>query len=175
MSVSQNPLLVNCVQVSTPKFNERRLDEAKFPFIMVDAIFIKSRDGDRVVSRAALNISGIREDGVREILGVKIGDTESYATWEETFRWLKSRGLKGVLFVVSDQHAGLVEAVRKHFQGVTWQRFQVHLMRNILSFCSTRHRKDIAEKAKLVFQAPDMTEARRRLNEFIEQFEKSAS
>jgi len=152
-------------------FNERRLDEAKYPFIMVDATFIKSRDGDRVVSRAALIISGIREDGVREVLGLKIGDTETYATWEETFRWLKSRGLKGVLFVVSDQHAGLTEAVRKHFQGATWQRCQVHLMRNISGFCSTRHRKDVAEKAKLVLQAPDMTEARRRLNEFIEQFE----
>jgi len=155
-------------------FNERRLDEAKYPFIMVDATFIKSRDGDRVVSRAALIISGIREDGVREVLGLKIGDTETYATWEETFRWLKSRGLKGVLFVVSDQHAGLTEAVRKHFQGAAWQRCQVHLMRNISGFCSTRHRKDVAEKAKLVLQAPDMTEARRRLNEFIEQFEKVA-
>ena len=72
-------------------FNERRLDEAKFPFIMVDATFIKSREGDRVVSRAVLIISGIREDGHREILGLRIGDTESYATWEETFRWLKSR------------------------------------------------------------------------------------
>ena len=155
-------------------FNERRLDEAKFPFIMVDATFIKSREGDRVVSRAVLIISGIREDGHREILGLRIGDTESYATWEETFRWLKSRGLKGVLFVVSDQHAGLVEAARKHFQGATWQRCQVHLMRNILGSCSTRHRKDVAEKAKLVLQAPDITDARCRLNVFIEQFEKLA-
>ena len=155
-------------------FNERRLDDAKFPFIMVDATFIKSREGDCVVSRAVLIISGIREDGSREILGLKIGDTESFATWEETFRWLKSRGLKGVLFIVSDQHAGLVEATRKHFQGATWQRCQVHLMRNILGSCSTRHRKDVAEKAKLVLQAPDMTEARRRLNEFVEQFEKLA-
>lgn len=155
-------------------FNERRLDNVKFPFIMVDAMFIKSRDDERVVSRAALIVSGIREDGYREILGVKIGDTESFSTWEEMFRWLKNRGLKGVFFIVSDQHAGLVEAARKHFQGATWQRCQVHLMRNILGSCSIRHRKDVADKAKLVLQAPDMTEARRRLNEFVEQFEKSA-
>jgi putative transposase len=155
-------------------FNERRFDNDKFPFIMVDAMFIKSRDGDRVVSRAALIISGIREDGYREVLGIKIGDTESFSTWEETFRWLKGRGLKGVIYIVSDQHAGLVEAARKHFQGATWQRCQVHLMRNILGSCSIRHRKDVAEKAKLVFQAPDMADAKRRLNEFIELFEKSA-
>lgn len=75
---------------------------------------------------------------------------------------------------MSDQHADLVEAARKHFLGATWQRCQVHLMRNILGACPIRHRKDVAEKAKLVLQAPDMTEARRRLNEFIEQFEKLA-
>lgn len=155
-------------------FNERRFDDVSFPFIMVDAMFIKSRDGDRVVSRAALTISGIRKDGYREILGVQIGDTESFATWDETFRWLKSRGLKGVMFVISDQHAGLVEAARKHFQGATWQRCQVHLMRNIMGSCSMRHRKDVVEKTKLVLQAPDMKEARRRLNEFADAFEKRA-
>ena len=63
---------------------------------------------------------------------------------------------------------------QSHFQGATWQRCQVHLMRNILGFCSIRHRKDVAAKAKLVLQAPDMAEAKRRLNEFVEQFEKSA-
>lgn len=153
-------------------FNERRFDGDNYPFIMVDAMFIKCREGDRVVSRAALTLSGIRSDGYREILGLRIGDTESYATWDEAFKWLKSRGLKGVMYVVSDQHAGLVEAARKHFQGATWQRCQVHLMRNILGSCSVRHRKDVAEKAKLVFQAPDMEEARRRRDEFIETFEK---
>ena len=127
---------------------------------MVDAMFIKCRDCDRGVSRAALIISGIRNDGYREILGLRIDDTESYATWDEAFKWLKSRGLKSFMYVVSDQHAGLVEAARKHFQGATWQRYQVHLMRNILGFTSVRHRKDVAEKAKLVFQAPDMEEAK---------------
>lgn len=155
-------------------FNERRFDGDSYPFIMVDAMFIKCREGDRVVSRAALTISGIRSDGYREILGLRIGDTESYATWDEAFKWLKSRGLKGVMFVVSDQHAGLVEAARKHFQGATWQRCQVHLMRNILGSCSVRHRKEVAEKVKLVFQAPDMEEARRRRDEFIESFVRKA-
>ena len=76
-------------------FNERRLEGATHPFVLVDALFVKSREGDRVVSRAALVVSGIRSDGYREILGVKIGDTESFATWDETFRWLKGRGLQG--------------------------------------------------------------------------------
>lgn len=153
-------------------FNERRLDEHDYPFIMVDAMFFKSRDSDRVVSRAALTISGIRADGYREVLGIRIGETESYATWEEAFKWLKSRGLKGVVYLISDQHSGLVEAARRYFQGVSWQRCQVHLMRNILGSCSLKYRKEVAEQVKLIFQSADMLEARRRLDAFITEFEK---
>ncbi len=128
-----------------------------------------------MVSRAALVVSGIRKDGFREILGVKIGDTESFVTWDETFRWLKGRGLKGVMFVVSDSHGGLTQAVGKHLHGATWQRCQVHLMRNILGSCSARVRADVAAAAKRVFHATDMAEARRRLDEFVERFEKTAA
>ncbi len=155
-------------------FNERRFDGEDYPFILMDALFFKSREDDRVVSRAALTVSGIRSDGFREILGIQIGDTESFSTWDETFRWLKQRGLKGVMFVISDQHSGLTEAIKKHFQGATWQRCQVHLMRNILGATSVRKRGEVASYAKLVLQAPDMKEARRRLDDFIERFEKRA-
>ena len=86
-------------------FNERRL-EGKYPFLLVDALCLKSREDDRVVQRAALIVSGVGAGGYREILGVRIGDTESFATWDETFRWLKGRGLDGVAFVVSDEHGG---------------------------------------------------------------------
>ena len=154
-------------------FNERRLD-GEFPFVLVDALFIKCREEERVVSRAALVVSGIRSDGYREILGVRIGDTESFATWDETFRWLKGRGLKGVMFVISDQHGGLTEAAAKHFQGATWQRCQVHLMRNILGHSSPRIRPEVAQAAKRIFQAADRNEAERHLNEFVERFQKTA-
>lgn len=162
------------LDVRVRAFNERRFDGQIYPFILVDALFFKSRNEDRVVSRAALTISGVRSDGVREILGVQIGDTESFATWDETFRWLKGRGLQGVMFVISDQHSGLKEAIHKHFQGATWQRCQVHLMRNILGSCSIRYRSEVAACTKLVLQAPDMKEARRRLDEFVERFQKTA-
>jgi putative transposase len=154
-------------------FNERRL-EGDYPFVLVDALFIKSREEDRVVSRAALVVSGIRGDGHREILGVRMGDTESFATWEDMFRWLKGRGLKGVMFVVSDSHGGLTEAIARHFQGATWQRCQVHLMRNLLGHSSSRYRAAVAAYAKRVFQAPDRKEAERHLAEFVERFEKTA-
>ncbi len=154
-------------------FNERSL-EGEYPFVLVDAMFIQSRQDDRVVMRTVLIVSGVRNDGYREILGVKIGDSESFATWDETFRWLKRRGLKGVAFVISDQHTGLREAVARQFHNATWQRCQVHLMRNILDSCSTKVRTEVVTAAKLVFQAADLPEARRRLAEFGERFAKSA-
>ena len=154
-------------------FNERCLD-AIYPFLLVDALFIKSRDDDRVVSRAALIVSGIRHDGIREILGVRIGDTESFATWDETFRWLKARGLAGVMFVISDNHGGLTHGISRHFQGASWQRCQVDLLRNMLSHSPVKLRSEVAAHAKLVLHAQDMVEARRQLVEFIERFGKSA-
>ena len=154
-------------------FNERRLDSA-YPFVLVDALYIKSREGDRVLSRAALVLSGIRADGYREILGIKIGDSESFATWDESFRWLRSRGLKGVVFVISDSHSGLIQAIAKNFQGASWQRCQVHLMRNLLGYSPPKIRSEVAALAKLIFQSTDLVEANRRKEEFIERFANSA-
>ncbi|EQD53055.1 transposase, mutator type, partial [mine drainage metagenome] len=105
-------------------FNERRLT-AEYPFVRVDARVLTVCEEDCVVSKAALIASAIRADGVREIWGIQIGDSESFATWDDFFKWLKGRGLKGVRWVISDSHAGLVEAARQQFQGVTWQRCQV--------------------------------------------------
>lgn len=99
-----------------------------------DAFFLKDRIGDRVVSRAGLIVPGIRSDGYREILGVKIGDTESFVIWDETFRWLKGRGLKGVMFVVSDSHGERTRLVAKHFQGASPIRAQT------VFFCKTGSR-----------------------------------
>ena len=167
VSFSKSTVSALCtgLEVRVRAFNERRL-EGEYPFLLVDALFLKSREDDRVVQRAALVVSGVCAEGYREILGVKIGDTESFATWEETFRWLKGRGLSGVAFVVSDEHGGLTQALAKHFQGASWQRCQVHLMRNLLSHASVQVRAEVAAAAKLVFQAPDRAEAKRRLGEF---------
>ena len=155
-------------------FNERRLD-ADYPFLIVDALFTKSRNEDEsVVSRAVLTVTGIRADGCREVLGVQIGDTENAATWSDAFRWLKDRGVKGVQFVVSDDHGGLRQAIQKHFQGATWQRCQVHLMRNVLGRCSVRHRPEIIAAVRSIFNSQDKSEARRRLDEFVGTFQKIA-
>lgn len=175
VSFSKSTVSALCEQLEPriQAFNHRRLDGTTYPFVIVDALFIKSREGDRVVSKAVLIASGIRQDGIREILGLQIGDSESYGTWEEMFQWLKSRGLTGVVYLISDAHNGIKEAAKKCFQGSTWQRCQVHMMRNILSTCSFKTRADIAEHLKAIFHATDMQEARRRCDQFCEQFEKT--
>lgn len=104
-----------------------------------------------------------------------MGDSERFATWDEAFRWLKGRGLKGVMFVVFDEHGGLTQAIAQHFQGATWQRGQGSLMRNRLSHGPVKVRTEVAVAAKLVLQSSEMPEARRRLAAFSERFTKTAS
>lgn len=154
-------------------FLKRDLD-AGYPFVLVDALFIKARREDRVFSRAALIATGVSATGKREIIGLAIGDVESYATWNALFSDLRERGLRDVDFVISDDHLGLVEAIEKNFAGATWQRCQVHLMRNILGHASSKKRAEIAEAAKLVFGAQTLAEARRQRDEFVKRFAKSA-
>ena len=153
-------------------FNERRL--GVFPFVLVDAMYLKARDGESVESKAALIVSGVNAEGNREVLGVRIGDSESEAFWLETFRWLKGRGLKDVAYIVSDDHNGLVSAARRSFQGAIWQRCQVHFMRNVLSYTPSRHKATVGEGLKRIFRAETATEARERCAAFAEAMERKA-
>jgi transposase-like protein len=154
-------------------FLERKL-EGGYPFVIVDAMFTKVRGDGPVVSKALLIASGVRADGHREVLGLAIGDAESGAAWSDFFRTLKRRGVDGVDFVISDDHPGLVDAIAKNFSGATWQRCQVHVMRNLLGHAPTRERTAVLEAAKLIFGSTDLAEARQRHGEFAERFAKTA-
>jgi putative transposase len=99
------------------RWRNRPLEAKAYPYLFVDARYEKVRAEQRVVSQGVLLVSGVREDGFREILGVEVADTESEATYQELFRSLKARGLSGVELVVSDEHGGLKAAVERHFQG----------------------------------------------------------
>src|SRR5215203_2109452 len=103
-------------------WRSRRLEAETYPYVFVDARYEKVRLDGRVVNQGVLVVSGVRDDGFREILGVEVADTESEATYQELFRSLKQRGLSGVELVVSDEHEGLKSAVSRHFQGASHQR-----------------------------------------------------
>jgi putative transposase len=113
-------------------WNERPLESQAYPFVIVDALVVKVRRDEAVRATSALIVSGIKEQGMREVLGLWLGDSESEGTWADVFAGLKRRGLRGVEVLVSDDHAGLVKAAQRYFQGVLWQRCQVHLGRNVL-------------------------------------------
>jgi transposase-like protein len=155
-------------------WNNRDLRNMHYPFVLVDALVLKIREEGRVRSRSAMIAVGINTEGYREILGLMLGDSESEASWSEFFFWLKSRNLRGVDLIVSDDHKGLVKAVRQNFQGVSWQRCQTHFMRNILDAAPKSVEKELYPHLRAILDAPDIDTARVLLNQTLEIFEKKA-
>ena len=137
------------------EWNERDLGERLYPFLLVDAMVIRVRKCGRVRLCSVLVATGINQDGYREVLGLMIGDSESRESWYEFFDWLKGSGLRWVDLVVSDDHKGLVEAIETCFQGATWQRCQIHFVRNILDACPKSLEREFYQHLRLVFDAPD--------------------
>ena len=151
----------------------RRL-KGPYPFLLLDAMVIHVRKDDSVVPVAALIATGLSEDGQREILGLTLGDSENEASWDDMLRDLKGRGLCGVDLVVSDDHKGLKKAVQRHFQGVRWQRCQVHFLRNILGHAPVSQRGPLALALGRLFRADTKDESRALKNEIMGTFEKKA-
>jgi transposase-like protein len=155
-------------------WNTRPLQDRRYPFVIVDAMVLKVREEGRVRARGVLLAIGVNEEGYREVLGFMLGDSKSEASWSEFFSWLKSRGLRGVDLVVSDHHAGLVRAIRQHFQGVTWQRCQTHTLRNVLDATPRAWREEVHARVRACLDAPDPETARLLLNRVLEDFESRA-
>lgn len=156
------------------RFRQRGLADKRYPFVIVDALVVDVRQEEQVVSMAVLIAYGINEQGYREIVGCYLNDSESQQAWEQVFSDLKQRGLSGVEMVVSDSHGGLVSALKKHFQGASWQRCQTHFIRNILGQTPRRYRSELAQYLKLIFTAPDSQTARRLVNTLLETYQDKA-
>jgi putative transposase len=103
-----------------------------------------------------------------------VAESESEASWGAAFSELKQRGLRGVRYVVSDDHAGMVKAVGRHFQGAVWQRCQVHFVRNALSLCGGQQRPQVLRLMKAITEAPTREAARAALAAAIMEIEKKA-
>ncbi len=155
-------------------WNNRNLREKRYPFVLVDAIVLKIREDGRVRSRAAMIATGINEEGYREILGIKLGDSESEASWSEFFSWLKNRDLRGTDVVVSDSHSGLVKALRSQFQGSTWQRCQTHFMRNFLDATPKPLHDELYGRVRAMLDAPDVKTARLLYDQVVADYEEKA-
>ena len=155
------------------QFRRRPLTKA-YPFLIVDAIYVKARDAGRVKSKGLLVAIGVNEDGNREVLGFKAGDGESYEIWFSFFSELKEQGLHGVDLVVSDQHKGLVKAILEQFEGASWQRCQTHFSRNVLDKVPKKTQREVKVWLKDLYNSPNLEEARIRKEALVDYLEKYA-
>jgi len=147
-------------------WRNRRLSEP-YPYLIVDARYGLVRQGGRVSSQGALLVCAVGESGRRDIIGVYQANTESETSWTEVFRDLVRRGLTGVRLVVSDDHDGLVAAIRRVFQGAQWQRCQKHYLDNVLALVSRKDRGTLRQALRTVFDAASREHAERRLAEVV--------
>ena len=138
-------------------FRTRRLDHARFPYVYLDATYLHVRtEAAMVVSKAVVVATGVTEHGSREILGLDVGDSEDEVFWRAFLIGLKKRGLGGVQLVISDQHAGLVAALTRVFQGSAHQRCRVHFIRNVLAHVPKAETEMVAAVFRTIFAQPDL-------------------
>jgi len=173
VSKSQVSALTAKLDAEIQEWRIRRLQE-EYPYLIFDARYEKLRRGGQVVSQGVLVAIGISAAGYREVLGVWVAESESEASWGAVFAELKERGLRGVRYVVSDDHQGMVRAIERHFQSVVWQRCQVHFVRNALALCSRQQRPMVLRLMKAVTEAPTREAAKAALALAVAELEKKA-
>jgi putative transposase len=151
-------------------FRNRPL-EAAFPYLWLDALYLKVRQNHRIVSMALVIAIGVRETGEREILGVDLGASEDPAFWTAFLRGLVGRGLQQVALVISDAHQGLRQAISVVLAGAAWQRCRVHFMRNVLAHVPQADKSMVAAAIRTIFAQRDQTAAKEQLKEVVRALE----
>lgn len=151
-------------------FAKRPLEE-EYAYLILDARYERIRENGSIRNRAVLIAIGINKDGRRCILGVEVANRESRNSWTDFLNGLRTRGLHGVEFVVSDDHAGLKAAIREVITEAAWQRCYVHFLRNALDYLPRRGDHDCLQELRWIFSRRDIGEARRDLAAWIAKWE----
>jgi putative transposase len=156
ISKSEVSRICAALDAEVETFRRRPLTDSAYPYVFFDATYLKVREQGRVVSMAALVATGVAMTGERRILGIELaaGNDEGSA-WPSFIRSLVGRGLHGVRLVISDDHAGLVKAIREQLLGSGWQRCRVHFSRNAQDLVPRSARGMIASAVRAVFEQPD--------------------
>jgi transposase-like protein len=148
---------------------------SEVPYLILDARYEKIRHAGSVVPCAVLVAIGITPDGRRSVLGVSVSLSEAEVHWREFLASLQDRGLHGVRYIVSDDHAGLKQARQARFSGVPWQRCQFHLMQNAMHYVpKVSMRTEVARDLRAVLDAGDRVEAERQLGLVIKKYAAAA-
>ncbi len=144
------------------RFANRHLDEP-YPYLILDARYEKVRDAGVIAHRAILIAIGINREGQRQVLAVELANRESQTSWKDFLIRLKERGLSGVEFVVSDDHAGLKKAIREVMTEAAWQRCYVHFLRNALDYLPRKADDDCLTELRWIYERRTGEEARQDL------------
>jgi len=152
-------------------FRTRSLSDTTYPYVFLDATYIKGRVNNRVVSRAVVVAMGVTKEGNREILGLSIGDSEDKVFWTEFLQSLRARGLTGVELVISDAHLGLKAAICEVLVGSAWQRCRVHFMRNVLVRVPKAHGQMVSAMIRTIFAQPDQASVHAQLEQVAGQLD----
>ncbi len=154
------------------EWRERSLEEKEYPYLYLDATYLKVRWGLRVTSMALLACVGVDEEGFREVLAVEVAGTEKGAAYASLLRGLLDRGLSGVRLVVSDDHEGIKAAVFGELPGAQWQRCAVHFERNVLSHVPATSMAEVAQDLSAIFKVRRVKTAKALAEEFVELYGK---
>lgn len=164
-SASSVSAVVKKLDASLKAFAERRLEEA-YPYLILDARYEKVREVT-IVSQAVLVAVAVDWEGRRQILAVELANRESQSSWKEFLLGLKARGLHGVEFVVSDDHAGLRKAIREVLPEAIWQRCYVHFLRNALDYVPRKVDDDCLQELRWIYDRRDLAEVRRDIAQWL--------
>jgi putative transposase len=167
ISKSQVSRLCEEIDGKIAAFLDRPL-EGDWPYLWLDATYVKVRENGRIVSIAVIVAVAVNHDGRREVLGLAIGASEAETFWTDFLRSLARRGLRGVKLVVSDAHEGLKAAVSKVLHA-SWQRCRVHFMRNVLAHAGKSGRRVVAAFIATAFAQEDATTARAQWRQVADQ------
>jgi len=167
ISKSQVSRLVAEIDEKVHAFLDRPI-EGDWPYIWLDATYVKVRQNGRIISVAVIIAVGVNTDGRREVLGMKIGASEAEAFWIDFLRTLARRGLRGVKLVISDAHEGLKAAISKVLSA-TWQRCRVHFMRNALAHAGKSGRRVVSAFIATAFAQDDADAARTQWRQVADQ------
>jgi len=159
ISTSQVSRVCEGLDREVDTFRTRRLEEV-YPYVWLDATYIKVRIDGRVVPHAVVSAVGVRMSGERVVRGVAGGPREEAAFWQQFLRSLVARGVRGVQRAISDSHEGLKGAIARVFGGASWQRCTVHVRRNALSYVPKAAQGVVATTIRTVFAEPDPARAR---------------
>jgi putative transposase len=152
-------------------FRDRPLGHTRFPYVLLDATYVKAHDGASVVSKAIVIATGVSKTGDREVLGLAVGDSEDGAFWTAFLRSLRARGLAGVRLVISDAHGGLKAAIGAVLLGAAWQRCRVHFLRNILTRIPKGSAEMVLAAIRTIFAQPDAAAVAEQLDEIAAKLE----